>query len=120
MAIQVSGTTVIDNSRVLQNVTGLKTVGGQSILGSGNISPAPPSTAGDVGTYAVGRPANGTTYAVGDTVSGIRAPRTTRSYWSNTYSTFYEPTYAGHTLSGTWRTMTPVHGGGIGLWIRIS
>lgn len=38
MAIQVGGTTVIDNSRVLQNVTGLKTVGGTSILGSGDIS----------------------------------------------------------------------------------
>ena len=37
MAIQVNGTTVIDNSRNLTNVSGLKTVGGQSILGSGNI-----------------------------------------------------------------------------------
>ena len=37
MAIQVGGTTVISNSRVLQNVTGLKTVGGTSILGSGDI-----------------------------------------------------------------------------------
>ena len=37
MAIQVNGTTVIDNSRNLSNVGGLKTVGGQSILGSGNI-----------------------------------------------------------------------------------
>ena len=38
MAIQVGGTTVIDNSRVLQNVSGLKTVNGSSILGSGNIT----------------------------------------------------------------------------------
>ena len=38
MAIQVGGTTVIDNSRVLQNVTGLKTINNTSILGSGNIS----------------------------------------------------------------------------------
>jgi len=37
MAIQINGTTVIDNSRNLQNVQGIKTVGGQSILGSGNI-----------------------------------------------------------------------------------
>ena len=38
MAIQVGGTTVINNSRVLQNVSGLKTVNGSSILGSGNIT----------------------------------------------------------------------------------
>jgi len=38
MAIQVNGTTVIDNSRNLTNVGGLKTVGGSSILGSGDIS----------------------------------------------------------------------------------
>ena len=37
MAIQVGGTTVINNSRVLQNVSGLKTIGGTSILGSGDI-----------------------------------------------------------------------------------
>ena len=38
MAIQVGGTTVINNSRVLQNVTGLKTVNNNSLLGSGNIT----------------------------------------------------------------------------------
>ena len=37
MAIKVNGTTVIDDSRNLSNVGGLKTVGGNSILGSGNI-----------------------------------------------------------------------------------
>lgn len=38
MAIQVGGTTVISNNRALSSVNGLKTVGGSSILGSGNIS----------------------------------------------------------------------------------
>ena len=38
MAIKVNGTTVIDDSRNLSNVGGLKTVGGSSILGSGDIS----------------------------------------------------------------------------------
>lgn len=38
MAIKISGTTVIDDSRNLTNVTGLKTVGGQSLLGSGDIA----------------------------------------------------------------------------------
>ena len=49
MAIQVNGTTVIDNSRNLQNVQGIKTVGGQSILGSGDIS-----TGSTPGTFSVG------------------------------------------------------------------
>ena len=38
MAIKVNGTTVIDDSRNISNVGGLKTVGGSSILGSGDIS----------------------------------------------------------------------------------
>ena len=54
MAIQVGGTTVIDNSRTLQNVGGLKTVNGTSILGSGNISAGASTTYGDVGTYVGG------------------------------------------------------------------
>ena len=37
MAIKVGGTSVISDSRVLENVTGLKTVDGQSLLGSGDI-----------------------------------------------------------------------------------
>lgn len=37
MAIQVGGTTVVDDSRNLQNVGGLKTVGGIAILGSGDV-----------------------------------------------------------------------------------
>ncbi len=38
MAIQVNGTTVIDDSRALSNVTGLKTINGTSVLGSGDIT----------------------------------------------------------------------------------
>lgn len=37
MAIKVSGTTVIDDSRNVVNVGGFKTVGGESILGTGDI-----------------------------------------------------------------------------------
>ena len=37
MAIKISGTTVIDDSRNLTNVGGLKTVGGTTLLGSGDI-----------------------------------------------------------------------------------
>ena len=38
MAIQVGGTSVISNNRVLENVSGLKTINGTSILGSGDIT----------------------------------------------------------------------------------
>jgi hypothetical protein len=38
MALKVSGTTVINDSRQLQNITNLKTVNGQSILGTGDIA----------------------------------------------------------------------------------
>jgi hypothetical protein len=37
MAIRISNTTVINDSRQLENITNLKTVGGQSILGTGDI-----------------------------------------------------------------------------------
>jgi hypothetical protein len=37
MALKVGGTTVVNDSRALENISNLKTVGGQSILGSGNI-----------------------------------------------------------------------------------
>ena len=39
MALQINGTDVITTQKVLQNVTGLKTVNGSSILGTGNITP---------------------------------------------------------------------------------
>ena len=53
MAIQVSGTEVISNSRVLSNVTGLKTVSGNSILGSGDIAVGASTDVNGVGTYTI-------------------------------------------------------------------
>ena len=53
MAIKVNGTTVIDDSRNLSNVGGLKTVNGTSLVGSGNISAGASTTTGAVGTYAI-------------------------------------------------------------------
>ena len=38
MAIRISGNTVITDDKVLQNVTGFKTVAGQAILGAGDIA----------------------------------------------------------------------------------
>ena len=37
MAVKIGTTSVISDNRVLENVSGLKTVGGSSILGSGDI-----------------------------------------------------------------------------------
>ncbi len=65
MAIQVNGTTVIDNSRNLTNVGGLKTVGGSSILGSGNISTGASTTLGGVGTYTLAQDGSTTTAGYG-------------------------------------------------------
>jgi hypothetical protein len=53
MAIKVNGTTVINDSRVLSDVTGLKTVGGTSILGSGNIDAGASTAVNGVGTYTL-------------------------------------------------------------------
>jgi hypothetical protein len=52
MALQVGGTTVIDNSRVLQNVTGLKTINSNSILGSGDITISADDVKADGYAYA--------------------------------------------------------------------
>ena len=54
MAIQVGGITVINNSQKLQNVTGLKTVNGSSILGSGNITAGGISSAVDFSSSTSG------------------------------------------------------------------
>ena len=54
MAIKVNGTTVIDDSRNLTSVGGLKTVGGTSILGSGNIDAGASTDVNGVGTYMLG------------------------------------------------------------------
>jgi hypothetical protein len=43
MAIKISNTTVIDDSRQLQNISNLKTINGESILGTGNITEVGPT-----------------------------------------------------------------------------
>lgn len=141
MAIQVNGTTVIDNSRVLSNVTGLKTINSNSVLGSGDIAVGASTTAGDVGTYTVGRPENETIYNTGDTVSGSSLRVTVSGAWY--YTGNWQrvgaggsdtPSYYGSTRSGTWRLMSKagaeLYSGGTaaggsgwgmpGLWVRIS
>ena len=123
MAIQVGGTTVINNSRTLQNVGGLKTVGGNSILGSGNIATGGSTTLGDVGTYVVAGGGNAANYNPGDTVSGSTLREfPTHSHLANKVA--YNQTTA-FGLSGTWRYMISHSFPGTnystnGLWVRIS
>jgi hypothetical protein len=71
MALKVSGTTVINDSRELENIINLKTVNGQSILGTGDISipagtPGPQGPQGNVGPEGQ-RGETGLTGAKGDT-----------------------------------------------------
>ena len=64
--IEVNGTSVISSSRVLQNVTGLKTINSTSILGSGNIAVSDTNTGVGIGQswsdQTSSRATNGTVY----------------------------------------------------------
>jgi len=124
MAIQVGGTTVIDDSRNLSNVGGLKTVGGNSILGSGDIATGGSTTAGDVGTYALLMEWDfyGTNNLnFGDTLAGSSLRRAGLS----TYSTYVWGN-KNIAVSGTWRLMGdyPLHSYQrqyvTNVWVRIS
>ena len=129
MAIKVSGTTVIDSSRTLQNVTGLKTVNDTSILGSGNIDAETPTTYGDVGTYVEALCIMGRTEE-GNTKSGSSL-RITGKYASNTTITTGAQVVGywrmgNNSLSGTYRMMFDASQDNsdtkarYGLWVRIS
>lgn len=128
MAIQVGGTTVINNSRVLSNVTGLKTINSTSILGSGNISAGASTTFGAVGTYTWGRPANNSNYQANTTASGLYTLSNTLGALAyRSPSAFVNNDYA-ILQSGTWRSMngstnqstSGTSYGASGMWVRIS
>ena len=132
MAIKVNGTTVINDSRALQNVGGLKTVGGSSILGSGDITTGASTAVNGVGTYTVAHDTSqsntaGVGYKEGRTTAGSNlesrgivggasdALNTTTSTSGTTglttnatngYSTNFAIT-SNQTYSGSWRLMTP-------------
>jgi hypothetical protein len=141
MAIKVNGTTVIDDSRNLSNVGGLKTVGGNnlvgsgdvgfktvngsSVVGSGNISAGASTTNGAVGTYTWGRPQNMTNYTTGSTASSVRAiGGDDVSYAPYFYTPSFDNAVLGTLFSGTWRCMSvaPYYSpyAYMGLWVRIS
>lgn len=79
-----------------------------------------------IGSYVNGRPANGTSYVVNNTVAGSSLYSTTvRSPSYRTDTGWYS--LAGQTLVnvGTWRCVSPASGDGnlnnfSGLWVRIS
>jgi len=126
MAIKVNGTTVIDDSRNLSNVGGLKTINSTSILGSGNISAGASTTNGAVGTYVIaGRNGTGVT-SWGGTFSGSNMKMNSNSKSSSTTDTYQDWAVSSSTLSGTWRHMAGSVSGDNGdsfpptLWVRIS
>ncbi len=113
MAIKVNGTTVIDDSRNLVNIAS----------GAGS------STAfGAVGTYAWGRPASLTSYALGATASGLKTMLGNGiiPYYNDQSSWLGAQDNIVTSMSGTWRHMsmagTWTNGGKgyTGLWVRIS
>jgi hypothetical protein len=96
--------------------------------GSGLTGVSPPTTAGAVGTYTRGRPANATNFAFGDTSSGIypwEEISTFPIYYDTSSGTPFKGSGAvGSIQSGTWRCMSMAAGvidkGYMGLWVRIS
>lgn len=107
MAIQISGTTVINNSRQLKNIASLDSTTSNTI----SAASSPPTSYGAVGTYTAaaisyssggsGRITGGTTF------SGSSLKE--RSGTTNGSSPFYEVLASSQLqscgLSGTWRCM---------------
>lgn len=82
-----------------------------------------PTTLYAVGTYVLGRPANGSAYGVNSTISGSSLYATS----ANGYYAICPPGFgnsSGPTLvnTGSWRCLSPAHGNGAfgwtGLWVR--
>ena len=106
-SLNVGGTEVIDSSRNLTNVGGLKTVNGTSLVGSGDISAGASTTYKAVGTYTIGmRQITGqTTYTGGVTISGSSLRHLRDGILDNSAGTT-NADLINPSLSGTWRMMT--------------
>ena len=130
-SLKINGTTVIDSSRNLSNVGGLKTVNGTSIVGSGDISAGASTDYGAVGTYGFFVTKSTSTFEAGTTASGSSLYRLTRTdgvQFTNARYNTSAVASAGH--SGTWRRMARQSGNnfsdnsndnaGITLWVRVS
>lgn len=111
MAIKIGGTTVIDDSRNLSSVGGLKTVGGTSILGSGNIEAGASTAVNGVGTYTIAQDVSmanfnsgraGVIYKEGRTVAASNL-RAVGFAWvtGNNFTSFSAPSPSASSTSGT-------------------
>ena len=114
MAIKVNGTTVIDDSRNLSNVGGLKTVNGTSLVGSGDISAGASTSINAVGTY-------GFFHLDYDVNPGGLWSGSNIAGWSNAEGRVS----TSQSISGTWRCMgysNPSYTGAAGytLFVRVS
>ena len=125
MAIKVNGTTVIDDSRNLANVGGLKTVNGTSLVGSGNISAGASTSYNAVGTYAYlfydGATTEGTTRAGSSLYPGAV------NNWQSLPADGSVGGFmirGGTSVSGTWRLMGRNNSSSeprfLSVWVRIS
>ena len=122
MAIQISGTTVVNDSRELQNIASLDSTTTSTI----SAASSPPTTYGAVGTYTGALLPRYNEYAGGDTIAASSLYNMTGDF-SNQFERFSNNTTTSTTgLSGTWRCMAPIdtgnnfgYYGGI-LWVRIS
>lgn len=120
MAIQISGTTVVNNSRELQNIASLDSTTTSTI----SAASSPPTSYGAVGTYTFGYIAapiaETATISAGTTISGssikIVLPQNAAS--GNQYSSVSASVTSSSNqqasssgLSGTWRYMATVRRG---------
>ena len=113
MAIKIGGTTVIDDSRNLSSVGGLKTVGGTSILGSGNIDAGASTDVNGVGTYTIaidtgmtaGTVDNNYLYKAGRTASGGNLQ--TRAVFVGFGTSIFTATSTSGNTSGTTNNKSP-------------
>jgi len=100
-----------------------RSVNGTSVVGSGDISAGASTTFGAVGTYIRGRPANATNYGTSSTNSSLYAMSTSAGGQDYYYGGSFYNCYA-TSVSGTWRHMGGAGSDGTvgmpGLWVRIS
>ena len=137
MAIQISGTTVIDNSRQLQNIASLDATTEATIGAVAGTS----TTFGDVGTYAWATTRSisggsyftaGSTYAgsglypAGTSMGSVGYSNSDGLFYRSSTNSFYVAPYGGSALSGTWRAMGSTSSyqyssdGAVTLFVRIS
>lgn len=106
MAIQISGTTVVNNSRQLQNIASLDSTTTSTISSASS----PPTAFDAVGTYTISARASGNNNLnVGSTTAGSGLRYFT--FWPADIqlrgSSMYPISQASGTYSGTWRNMGP-------------